>query len=214
MPEPLGPHLGAALDRYQSDVARRVGISSARELRRELEAHLVADVAARISEGVASEIAQAEALGALGDLRLVARAERPPHWRLGRILLFAAPTLSSLAWSLPHWMILRNGALPEWVPTALALAFFVATPSGTVLVRRPAFGTILLGAIAHGLLTGGGMVAARGSTRQPVLLYILRDSLAMTLFGFVATLALHLVAHLLIFGIPALRDRTSGVSRA
>ena len=63
------------LEAYEREAAKRLGPSAAHEARREMEAHLAADLAARLEMGTPPESAREQALAAFGDPRRIARAE-------------------------------------------------------------------------------------------------------------------------------------------
>ena len=109
----LSPAALARLDTYEAVMRRRVAPELAVEHRREIEAHLVAEIAARRELGAMPEEAEREALRSLGDLRESARRERrDPR----DVALLVAP----LVWVLSYAVLLVTEA-PATVAVALVL---------------------------------------------------------------------------------------------
>ena len=137
------------LDRYERDLAVRVGPALARERRRELEAHLAADLAARIEGGVPEPEARTQALAALGSLDALARAEPLRPETLGRILLFAAPWFAATAWFLPQWIVMRSGVPMVPMTEALVVAYAACVIAGSFRAHGLAWREIALGSLAN-----------------------------------------------------------------
>lgn len=101
------------LDRYESVLAARQSATAAREARREMAAHLEADLAARLELGASEADARAGAIAALGDLTRAARAETPRWSRLGaESALLIAPVLLTMEWFLPQIPSLATHGIP------------------------------------------------------------------------------------------------------
>ncbi len=93
----MTPRFEAELDAYERALGGRVGSVQAAEMRREVEAHLLASYEARLEVGETDAEARAGALASVGDLRLAARGERRDR---RDALLFVSPPLVLFAFVL------------------------------------------------------------------------------------------------------------------
>lgn len=114
----MNERFAAELDRYERELAPRVGTFAASEARRELAAHVEADLAARLELGVPESEAYAQALASLGDLMSIARAERRGPQLVAEIVLLLAPLFLAIEWYLPqaipiqtHWVFVGAAAI-------------------------------------------------------------------------------------------------------
>ena len=120
------PDFGAELDRYEHEVASRLGPEEAYDARREVAAHLLATYEARLEIGESKEEARVGALASIGDLRTAARKERRDPRDIA--LLLAAP-LALLGWCLGR---VEDAWWPEVlreVPAALQIVLMMSPAS-------------------------------------------------------------------------------------
>ncbi|RYG66289.1 hypothetical protein EON77_17590, partial [bacterium] len=147
------------LDRYESSLAPRVGVISARDARREMALHLEADYAARIESGFDAGLARRASLEAIGDLDAVAREEAlpatspsvPPSAAWGELGLVIAGALLYGSWSVSG----LNAGLPRVALTLGGAAVLLAWGVPNARADRRSYGRAWALAVVVPLLVFG-----------------------------------------------------------